>query len=168
MQLGSKLWGEDASIHQVDQQHGRGGHRVLPPSPPADSEPIQQIRPRNKKPKLEVYHKARMHLFDAWLNGLLASNTPPYAEQIDVLRAVHARCQFEAQEEAFDKIDQDMYIEAMIRSNIPDKMIRVLQSFCVNQSYRIRDKDGISSHRKRNAGLLFCIMTVNFEDKHQK
>ena len=79
-------------------------------------------------------------------------------------------------EKAFDKVVQTLLVRAMERLNIPDKFIKVLESFYVEPKFRIRDRQGYSSYRKQNAGirqgcplspyLFICLMTVLFMDIH--
>ena len=79
-------------------------------------------------------------------------------------------------EKAFDKVDQTLLIQAMRRLNIPEKMIRILESFHVDPKFRIKDRQGFSSYRRQNAGIregcplslnpFMCLMTVLFMDSH--
>ena len=77
---------------------------------------------------------------------------------------------------AFDKVDQTLLVRAMERLNIPEKIIRILESFYVEPKFRIKDRHGYSSYRKQNAGirqgcplspyLFSCLMRVIFVDIH--
>ena len=79
-------------------------------------------------------------------------------------------------EKAFDKVDQTILVRAMERLNIPEKIIRVLESFYVEPKFRIKDRQGYSTYRRQNAGirqgcplapyLFICLMTVIFMDIH--
>ena len=79
-------------------------------------------------------------------------------------------------EKAFDKVDQTLLVRAMERLNIPEKIIRILESFYVDPKFRIKDRQGYSSYRRQNAGirqgcplspyLFICLMTVIFMDIH--
>ena len=56
-------------------------------------------------------------------------------------------------EKAFDKVDQEMLINALYRLNIPEKLIRILKSFYVNPQFRVKDSEGMSTYRKQCAGI---------------
>ena len=73
-------------------------------------------------------------------------------------------------------MDQTLLVRAMERLNIPDKIIRALESLYVDPKFRIKDRQGYSSYRRQNAGirqgcplspyLFICLMTVIFMDSH--
>ena len=77
---------------------------------------------------------------------------------------------------AFDKIDQEKLMEAMTQPGLPQKMIDVLASFCVNPQFRAKAREGKSAYRTQRAGirqgcprapyLFICLMTVMFHDIH--
>ena len=79
-------------------------------------------------------------------------------------------------EKAFDKVDQTLLVRAMERLNIPDKIIKILESLYVDPKFRIKYRQGFSTYRKQNAGirqgcplspyLFICLMTVIFMDIH--
>ena len=79
-------------------------------------------------------------------------------------------------EKAFDKIDQQMMIEAIERLNVPSKLIDMLKAIYKNPQFCIRDSEGNSTWRKQRAGirqgcplspyLFICLMTVMFDDIH--
>ena len=54
-------------------------------------------------------------------------------------------------EKAFDKVDQTLLVRAMERLNIPEKIIKVLESFYVEPKFRIKDRKGYSTYRRQNA-----------------
>ena len=56
-------------------------------------------------------------------------------------------------EKAFDKVDQTLLVRAMERLNIPDRIIKVLESFYVDSKFRIKDGQGYSTYRRQNAGI---------------
>ena len=79
-------------------------------------------------------------------------------------------------EKAFDNVVQRFLVIAMETLNIPDKIIKVLESCYVEPKVRIKDRQGYSSYRKQNAGirqgcplspyLFICLLTVLFMDIH--
>ena len=52
-------------------------------------------------------------------------------------------------EKAFDKVYQDEIINAVRRMNIPEKMVKILETFYKNPRFRIKDKQGKSSWRRQ-------------------
>ena len=56
-------------------------------------------------------------------------------------------------EKAFDEVDQEKLIEAMIWLFLPQKMIDVLASFYVNPQFRVKDRKGKSTYRAQRAEI---------------
>jgi len=79
-------------------------------------------------------------------------------------------------EKAFDKVDQDMLLNALFRLNIPPKLVKIIASFYNEPKFRIKDSEGNSAYRKQRAGirqgcplspyLFILLMTVIFHDVH--
>ena len=44
----------------------------------------------------------------------------------------------------FDKVDQDMFINALYRLNIPEKTLEIIKSFYSHPKFRIKDLHGCS------------------------
>ena len=69
-----------------------------------------------------------------------------------------------------------MLVRAMRRLNIPEKIVKIIESFYKNPRFRIRDREGKSTYRRQAAGirqgcplspyLFICLMTVIFYDIH--
>ena len=61
---------------------------------------------------------------------------------------------------------------------MPEKIIKLLQSFYVNPRFRVKDSEAKSSYRKQRAGirqgcplslyLFVCLMSAMFHDIHEK
>ena len=81
-------------------------------------------------------------------------------------------------EKAFDKIDQDMLLNALWRLNLPEEILWAIASFYDNPQFRIRDREGTSEYRTQKAGirqgcplspyLFILLMTVMFYDIYDR
>ena len=56
-------------------------------------------------------------------------------------------------EKAFDKVYQDELVNAVRRMNIPEQMLRGLQTFYDNTRFRIKDMEGKSTWRRQRTGI---------------
>ena len=56
-------------------------------------------------------------------------------------------------EKAFDKVYQDELIDAVRRMSIPEKVLKITETFHDNPRFRIKDRDGKSGWRRQRTGI---------------
>ena len=77
-------------------------------------------------------------------------------------------------EKASDKVDQAMLVNALWGFNIPEKTIKIIESFYKAPEFRIKDDEGYPEYRRQRAGirqgcplspyLVILLMTVLLHD----